>query len=146
ADVERLRERARGLANVRIDGFQPPARIGLYLAAADLGAVPNRSTPAISARYTSPLKVFESFAAGLPLVASDLPSLRELLRHGHDAVLVAPDDPSALARGIARLYGDAALRSAIRARALARAPECTWDARTSRLLAWADAQRSRARV
>ncbi|MEO7155356.1 MAG: glycosyltransferase family 4 protein, partial [Planctomycetota bacterium] len=99
ADVARLRERAEGQANVRIDGFQEPERVSLYLAAADIGVVPNRSQPAISSRYTSPLKVFESFAAGLPLVASDLPSLRELLADGLDAVLVKPDDASALARG-----------------------------------------------
>ena len=66
ADVARLRERGGDLPNVRIAGFQPPERVPLLLAAADLGVVPNRSQPAISARYTSPLKVFEAMAAGLP--------------------------------------------------------------------------------
>ncbi|MCA8980531.1 MAG: glycosyltransferase, partial [Planctomycetes bacterium] len=74
ADVERIRRLAAGVDNLRIDGFQPPDRVALYLAAADLGVVPNRSTPAISSRFTSPLKVFEAMAVGLPLVASDLPS------------------------------------------------------------------------
>ena len=137
-DVQRLRARAAGLAHVRIDGFQAPERVGLYLAAADLGVVPNLSTPALSARYTSPLKVFESFAVGLPLVASDLPSLRELLVHGEDALLVAPDDSAALAQGILQLAGDLELRSKFRARGLARAPQCTWDARARRILDWAD--------
>ena len=79
ADVERLRARAHGQDNVRVDGFQPPSRVPLYMAAGDVGVVPNRSRPAISARYTSPLKVYESMAAGLPLVVSDLPSLRAIL-------------------------------------------------------------------
>jgi len=106
------------------------------LRAADLGVVPNRSQPAISARYTSPLKVFEAMAVGLPLVASDLPSLRELLADGVDALLVAPDDPAALAAGIRRLLEDPALRQRLGARMLARAPEHTWDARARRLVAW----------
>jgi glycosyltransferase involved in cell wall biosynthesis len=138
ADVLRLRRHARRVWNVRFDGFQAPERVPLYLAAADVGVVPNRSRPAISARYTSPLKVFEALATGLPLVASDLPSLREILRGEEHAVFVRPDDAAALAEGIARLIGDEALRAAMRERGLARAPELTWDARAERILAWMD--------
>lgn len=135
-DVRRLRARAGGLANVRLDGFQLPTRVPLYLAAADVGVVPNRSKPAISARYTSPLKVFEAMAAGLPLVASDVPSLRELLLDGRDALLVPPDDPGALAQGIARLAGDAALRARLGESLSSRAAAHTWDARAARILDW----------
>lgn len=138
ADVQRLRQRAGGLANVRIEGFQPPERVPLYLAAGDLGVVPNRSKPAISARYTSPLKVFESMAAGLPLVASDLPSLREILTHERDAWLVAPDDVEALKAGIERLLGDAPLRAKLASALRARAPAHTWEARAQRILDWMD--------
>ena len=129
ADVERLRAHARGAPNVRIDGFQPPARVADYLAAADVGVVPNRSRPAISARYTSPLKVFEAMGAGLPLVVSDLPSLRDILTPERDAVFVAPDDAAALATGIRRLAADDELRRTIRGNVRARAREHTWDAR-----------------
>ena len=73
ADVKRIRAQAQDLANVDVLGFQAPSRVPLYLAAADLGVVPNRSQPAISSRYTSPLKIFEAMALGLPLVVSDLP-------------------------------------------------------------------------
>jgi glycosyltransferase involved in cell wall biosynthesis len=140
-DVRRLRARVGGLANVRIDGFQSPARVPLYLAAADLAVVPNRSRPAISARHTSPLKVFEAMAAGVALVASDLPSLRELLEDGEDAILVPPDDAKALAGGIERLAGDAALRSRLASRLRSRAAEHTWDARARRVLDWMEAAR-----
>jgi glycosyltransferase involved in cell wall biosynthesis len=138
-DVARILALAEGLGNVRVDGFQPPARVPLYLAAGDLGVVPNRSKPAISARYTSPLKVFEALAAGLPLVASDLPSLREILTHEGDALLVAPDDEAALAAGIARLAGDADLRARLADAGRARTAEHTWDARARRILAWMEA-------
>jgi glycosyltransferase involved in cell wall biosynthesis len=140
ADVERLRVHARGLNNVRIDGFQPPERVADYLAAADLAVVPNRSQPAISSRYTSPLKVFEAMAVGVPLVASDLPSLRELLTHGVDAWLVAPDDAHALATGITRVLSDDALRARIAGTLAARGARDTAGARARRLLSWFDAR------
>ncbi|MFN0243400.1 MAG: glycosyltransferase family 4 protein [Planctomycetota bacterium] len=136
ADVKRLRQKAGGLANVRIDGFQPPERVPLYLAAGDVGLVPNRSKPAISARYTSPLKVFEAMAVGLPLVASDVPSLRELLTHEDDALLVAPDDSAALAAGVRRLMSDAVLRARLGQKLGLRARHFTWDARARRILDW----------
>lgn len=135
-DVARLRARAVGSSNVRIDGFQPPARVVEYLAAADVGVAPNRSSPEISSRYTSPLKVFEAMALGLPLVASDLPALRELLTHGVDAWLVPPDDPQALAEGLKKVLGDGALRSRLGSAFGARAVAHTWDARARRLAAW----------
>ncbi|MCE9594887.1 MAG: glycosyltransferase family 4 protein [Planctomycetes bacterium] len=135
-DVERLKLLSDGVANLRIDGFQPPTRVPLYLAAADVTVVPNRSEPAISAKYTSPLKIFEAMAVGLPIVASDLPSIREILEHERDALLVAPDSAEPFVRGIERLLGDDALRAKLRARLLERAPENTWDARARRLLAW----------
>ena len=136
SDVARLREHARGVTNVRIDGFQPPARVVEYLAAANVAVVPNRSQPAISARYTSPLKVFEAMAVGVPLVASDLPSLRELLTHDVDAWLVAPDSSSALAAGLRHVLDDAQLAARLATRLRARAAEHTWDARARRLSAW----------
>lgn len=139
ADVRELRARAQGLANVRFDGFQPPERVPLYLAAGDLGVVPNRSTPAISARYTSPLKVFEAQAAGLPLVVSDLFSMRDVLAEDQ-ALFVAPDDPRALAAGLRELLGDDVRRVAMSAALRARAARHSWDARARRLLSWMESR------
>jgi glycosyltransferase involved in cell wall biosynthesis len=140
ADVKKLRQRAGGTPNVRIDGFQPPERVALYLAAADLALVPNRSQPAISAKYTSPLKVFEAMAAGVALVASDLPSLREILAHERDALLVPPDDAAALAQAIERAIGDDGLRRELAQNLHARRAEFTWDARAQRVLDWMDSR------
>jgi len=137
ADVARLRGLAGDLPNLRLDGFQPTDRVALYLAAGDLGLVPNRSTPAISARYTSPLKVFEAMAAGLPLVCSDLPSLRDLLSP-EEAEFVAPDDGGALAAGIERLLADEDRRSRLAVAMAARAPHHSWQARAQQLLLWMD--------
>ena len=140
ADVAELRQRAAGLANVRVDGFQPPARVIEYICAADVGLLPNRSTPAISARYTSPLKLFEYMAAGVPMVASDLPSMRALLEHGRDALLVPPDSAPELATGIRTLLEDSQTRYHMSKRLRIRAPRYSWDKRARRLLDWMQAR------
>lgn len=48
----------------------------------------------------APLKILESMQAGVPVVASDLPPVRELIRHGENGWLVRPDRPLELARAI----------------------------------------------
>jgi glycosyltransferase involved in cell wall biosynthesis len=136
ADVKRIERLGAGLDNLRVDGFQPPDRIGTYLAAADIGVVPNRSTPAISARYTSPLKVFEAMAVGLPLVVSDLPSMREILSHDVDAWLVQPDSAAELTRGIQALLDDPDRRARLGKALAAHGSNYDWDARARRMLDW----------
>ncbi|CAB4924530.1 unannotated protein [freshwater metagenome] len=71
--------------------------------------------PRIDSRVTrlvSPLKPVESMARGVPVVASDLPALAELIGSGERGVLVTPDDPAALAQGLAELVDDR-LRTAL---------------------------------
>jgi glycosyltransferase involved in cell wall biosynthesis len=58
-------------------------------------------TPTV--RYMSPLKMFEYMAAGRPIVATDFPVVREVLRDGETAILVKPDSAQALREGIAGL-------------------------------------------
>jgi glycosyltransferase involved in cell wall biosynthesis len=48
----------------------------------------------------APLKILESMAAGTPVIASDLPAVRELVTDGEHGRLIAPDRPGELARAI----------------------------------------------
>jgi glycosyltransferase involved in cell wall biosynthesis len=63
------------------------------------------------------LGVLEAMLAGLPVVASHVSSLPELVVDGETGVLVQPDDPSALALGVARALEQPALGGAGRERA-----------------------------
>lgn len=53
-----------------------------------------------------PVKVFESWACGLPVVASDLPPIRPFFRKNQHALLFRPDDPVQLADVIRQLLSD----------------------------------------
>lgn len=131
-----LRSQHGELANVRFDGFRPPEEVRRYLAAADVAVVPNRSTPAISARYTSPLKVFEAMGAGTAVVASDLPSMRDILQHDQTGWLVTPDNPDALARGLSIVLSDANLRIKLVTHSRKEVTRRSWDSRARRLIEW----------
>jgi len=52
----------------------------------------------------------EAMASGLPVVASGVGGLAEMLADGETALLVPPDDPAILASALARLRDDPALR------------------------------------
>jgi glycosyltransferase involved in cell wall biosynthesis len=101
-----------------------------WIGACDLVTIP-WSRNEFSAYQTSPLKLFEYMAAGVPIVASDLPSLREIIRHGENGWLVEAGSPQALADGIRRLlqHPDLARRLADRAREDVRARSWTERAR-----------------
>lgn len=120
---------------VRYAGHVPHERIPLYLAAADVLVVPNSARHPSSAIATSPMKVFEYMASGRPILASDVPSLREPL-DDTTALFVTPDDPVALADGI-RAALDEHEASTRRARAAQeRARTHSWDERVRDILSF----------
>jgi len=143
-DLDRVRRLIHelGLASrIELTGLVPPGEVPRRLAHASALVLPNTAT-AISERYTSPLKLFEYLGLGRPIIASNLPALREILTDGRTALMVPPDDPLALGRAIARLQQDPALAASLAAAALQLAPQYTWDARAVRLEAALSAARS----
>lgn len=134
-DLARTQARARELgldARVTFTGLLPPDRVPELLRTAAVLALPNQAS-AISTRFTSPLKLFEYMAAGRPIVASDLPSIREVLHDRVDALLVAPGDAQGLAAAIRELLQDRGLARQLAANAAAAVPQYGWDRRAERL-------------
>ena len=139
-DRARLETRAGELGigqRVRFTGHVPPAAVAELLRRATILALPNPAS-AISTHFTSPLKLFEYMAAGRPIVASDLPAIREVLQHETNAVLVRPGDPQALAAGIRRLASDPDLADRIARQAFDAAAQYAWERRAERLEALFD--------
>jgi glycosyltransferase involved in cell wall biosynthesis len=81
-----------------------------------------------------PLKIIESMASGVPVVASDLPVVRELLSDGEHGRLVAPDRPGELARAIRVLLDFPERRARMGHAAQAHvAAHLSWEASVGRL-------------
>lgn len=103
----------------------------LFLQAMDILTIPFPNTSHF-AYQASPLKLFEYMAARRPIVASDLPALREIL-NDESAVFVRPNDPQALAEGILRVLEDP-LKAKSRANlAYALVKSLSWDNRARRI-------------
>jgi len=123
----------RGLMNVRILGHQKKESIPKFLRSADILLLPNIPLTRESELYTSPIKMFEYMASHVPIIASNLPSLREVLNE-HNAVLVKAGDPAALANSITNLLADERKRHDIAEAAFHGVTEHTWENRAQNII------------
>lgn len=131
--------RNRGLAEaVDFTGAVAPEVVPGLLATMDVAIAPY---PAGDRFYFSPLKVYEYMAAGLPVVASRLGQLEDLIESGVNGLLCPPGDPAALAEALETLWrspdfrqrlGQAARRTVLQ--------HHTWDAIARKILALAQVQ------
>lgn len=111
-----LRERARswGLAaRIHLPGYLPG--VEPMIADLDLLVVPSIFPD------PCPRVVIEGLSLGVPVIASRIGGIPELVRDGVDGLLVPPRDEAALARALGELAGDAPRRAAMREAGLARA-------------------------
>ncbi|APX33705.1 glycosyltransferase [Brachybacterium sp. P6-10-X1] len=116
---------------VTFRGAVAPEHVPEVLAGLDLATAPY---PA-GEHYFSPLKVYEYLAAGLPVIASAIGTIPEVLRQGELGVLVAPGDVDALAAALDELAADPARRSRLgRAAREAAVAEHDWRSRCRALL------------
>lgn len=89
-------------SNIRLVGHTSFDVVRKYLAAADVLVLPNKAGPRVSERYTSPLKLFEYMASRRLIIASDLPSIKEVL-DDKSAFFVEPSSSNSLAKTVENL-------------------------------------------
>ncbi|MDK8823360.1 glycosyltransferase family 4 protein [Corynebacterium coyleae] len=82
-------------------GKQPASTIGRWYQCLDVFVVPRKDT--LVCRNVTPLKALNAQALGIPVVASDLPALREVT--GEIETYVQPENAERLARGIMQAVG-----------------------------------------
>lgn len=132
-----LRARAAepGLAGrLRVLPAVPPSELLKWVASADVVAMPIQPTT-LNHRLTTPNKLFEAMAAGVPVVASDLPGMEPIVRETGCGLLVDPSSPIAIADACRQLLeASFAERTAWRERALRAAHDTySWDHQVQRL-------------
>lgn len=118
---------------VLIVSNRPHSEIPLYLKAADVLVLPNTAKQKVSMYYTSPMKLFEYMASGTPIVASDVPSIREIL-DDTDAYFAKPDDPASFGEMIARALEHSSGAEEKGKRAQEKSKCYTWSARARIIL------------
>ena len=127
------RARARNVGNLRFMPLVPPSQVTAFLYAADCLIIPPSARAWNARRTVLPMKTFSYLAAGRPIVAPDLPDVREVLVDGRNARLVPPDDTRAAASAIHSLLADPLLRERLGRQARTDAGQYTWDTRASRI-------------
>lgn len=108
-DEQWLRNLAKDLDNVEFLGFQE--NIGDYLSLFDVFAFPSQHEGLGSV-------LLDAMAFGLPLVASGVDGIRDIIEPGMNGLLVPPRDAGALAACLETLYKDEDLRNSLSQQAL----------------------------
>jgi len=118
------------LSRITFVPHQTPDKIPLYLRAADVLVLPNTATEEASRVETSPVKLFEYMAAGKPIVASDIPSIRDIVSE-RDVSFATPDDAQSFAQKIMETIENASAAEARARVAQEKARTHSWPARAT---------------
>jgi len=110
-----IRERVVMLGNVPHEELPP------YHAASEVFCAP------ATGRESFGIVLVEAMAAGLPMVASDIPGYREVVRNGIDGMLVPPRDPAALAGAVSEVLDDPDTAKRLGEAGRSRAKRYSWE-------------------
>lgn len=140
-EVERYRKIAesKSVSNLKLVGFVPHKDVPEYLKSSDVLVMPYTSSMTIKGgakaqEFTSPIKLFEYMAAARPIVATSIPSVREVLEDGVNSVLIEPNSAEAIYKGLEKVLSNDNLAQKIAARAGKDISEYTWEERVKKLL------------
>ncbi len=113
-------------------GRQPYRRVPGLIVGALAGLVPIVDVSGRAETGLAPLKLFETLAAGLPVVATDYPAQADFVRDHDCGIVIPPGDAAALAGAVAALARDPAAAKAMGARGRAAVErEHSWDHRAA---------------
>ncbi|EHP89547.1 glycosyltransferase family 4 protein [Methanotorris formicicus] len=129
--VSKLREEYKN-KNIIFIPFVENSKIPLFLKASDILVIPNSSKYEISIKYTSPLKLFEYMASKRPIIASDLPSIREVVSE-NEVLFFKADNEEDLALKIEKLINDKDLQNKLVYNAYKKIKVYTWEERCKKI-------------
>ena len=120
-----LRSWASRLGAVHRFEYIPFSEVARYFGAADVLAMPYRHISQSGVLYLA-------LSMGVPVVATTVGALPEVLRHDDSALLVPPESPGELADALSRVLGDPELRSRLAQGGRRVAAEHSWPAIAAR--------------
>lgn len=123
-DLVVFKKKFGGFDNIFILGPRNRHEVLSFMSVADVLVLPNRE----ESGHTSPLKLFEYMAAGKPIIASNISSIREILNKDN-ALIVKAAEPKLLAEAIKLLLSDQNLAETISNRAKEDIKKYTWQSR-----------------
>jgi glycosyltransferase involved in cell wall biosynthesis len=132
---EQLRSLRETYPSVRFFGTQPYRDIGNFQSMADVLVIPNDPQYREDQTYTSPIKLYAHLASGVPIVVTDLPTIRDVVTD--ETVNFFDGTSDSLVHEIAAIQHDtqSAHNKALQAQGLAR--EYTWTKRAERIIQYA---------
>lgn len=141
-EVTYWRKKLKGSENITFTGFLPHAETDVELQKMDVVLAPYlkkvyaNSVKGIEiSRWMSPMKIFEYMSARRPIVCSDLPVIRELLRNEEHALLCNPDNIEEWITALQRLQSDEQLRKKLSENAFQKLKHnYTWEKRAENVL------------
>jgi glycosyltransferase involved in cell wall biosynthesis len=133
-EIERLKRYMKH-SNILFTGRVKPTLVPIYQASADILVLPNTKGSSID-DVTSPMKLFEYMATKRPIIATDMPSLLEILENERNALICRSGDYFKLSEKIKQLIDNNSLSMELSNKAYNDLEKYTWDARTQRLIKW----------
>lgn len=122
---------------VRIVPPVPPGEVVARATEASIGVIPYEPV-GLNNAYSTPNKLFDYMAAGLPVAASRLPELIRFVEGGEMGLTFTPGDPVALADALNQILADPQRYEQMQAQARESARRYTWEQESAKLLALYD--------
>lgn len=106
--------------HVIFHGWAKQSMVASYYKSADICVFPSR-------HEGFGIVILEAMASGMPVIASDIPSFREIISDGIDGRLFKSEDADALSKAVIALYRDPHLRKELSRNAFEKATEYSWE-------------------
>ncbi len=119
--------------NMHFLGFKPHKDIPIWQKSADCLVLPNTAKEDISKFYTSPMKLFEYMASGVPIVASKIPSIEEIVS-SNEVKFFEPDDVESLTNAIDNILQNENSANVLAKNARVKVNNYTWQVRAKKII------------
>jgi glycosyltransferase involved in cell wall biosynthesis len=130
-----IEREAKGLPNVQVYPWQSVEDVPKFLSASDILFIPPTAAPLKDVGNTVlPMKTFSYMAAGKIILGPNTPDLKEVLTDGENAILVQPDNFSALKKQFGAIVNNVPTNRPLGVQAKKDIENSTWENRAEKII------------